>query len=316
MNDAERKFLLKISRMYYFDEWTQAEIAKKVGVSRPIISKGLQKARSEGLVEIIIHDHGFDTIEMENRIESAFGLEDVIVVPSADMAKEAVRTALSKAAASYLQKQLKDAQKIGVSWGTALNDLVKEYPSDAHPHLKVIPMVGGMGSHGIELHANQIAFELSKKLDCQCESLYAPAIVETAEFRNLLLSTPEINRVLAEAKSVDVALVGIGNPFNQSTMKEIGYLGDAELQSLKNAKVAGDINSCFILEDGSIAQNTLNERVIGINTDDLRQAGKVIAVAEGLHKTDSIIAALKGGYINAIITEEQTASDIVSKLEQ
>jgi lsr operon transcriptional repressor len=46
----------------------------------------------------------------------------------------------------------------------------------------------------------------------------------------------------------------------------------------------------------------------------LRQAGKVIAIAEGLHKTDSIIAALKGGYISTFITEEKTATAIAAKI--
>jgi DNA-binding transcriptional regulator LsrR (DeoR family) len=316
MNEEEKKFLLKISRMYYFDEWTQAEIAGKVGVSRPIISKGLQKARSEGLVEIIIHDDGIYTIDLENKIESAFSLEDVIVVPTKDIAKEAARSALSKAAAGYVWKQLKDASRVGVSWGTTLHHMVREFPSDPQTHLKIFPLVGGMGSHRIELHSNQIAFELSKKLECNCESLYAPAIVETAEFRDLLLRTPEISGVLEEARNVDLALVGIGNPFSQSTMQVIGYVGDEEIKSLRKAKVVGDINSCFIRADGSIASNTINERVIGINTEDLKKTRKVIAVAEGLHKTDSIIAALKGGYITTLITEEHTAAAIVAQLNK
>jgi DNA-binding transcriptional regulator LsrR (DeoR family) len=316
VTDEEKKFLLKVSRMYYFDEWTQAEIAKKVGVSRPIISKGLQKARSEGLVEILIHDDGYDTIKLENKIESAFSVEDVIVVPTTDMAKDVARTALSKGAAAYLLKQLKGTAKLGVSWGSALHNVVKEFPYDPHPELKIIPLVGGMGSHRVELHANQIAYELSKKLDCTSETLYAPAIVETAEFRNLLLQTPEFSNALEEAKNIEIAVIGIGNPFVKSTMQEIGYLGDAEISSLREAGVVADINSCFVKADGTIAPGTINERVVGVNVEDLRNVRKVIAIAEGEHKAASIIAALKGGYIDVLITEEHTASAIASEMDK
>ncbi len=314
MTDQEKKFLLKISRMYYFDELTQAEIAKKVGVSRPIISKGLQKARNEGLVEIIIHDQAFQTINLEQEIETAFSLVDVVVVPTADMPAEIAKSVLSKAAASYVLKHLKDVSKIGISWGTTLYNLVKEFPNEAHDDLKVIPLVGGMGSNRIELHSNQIAYELSKKLGCSCESLYAPAIVESENFRDLLLQTPTVADVLEEAKKIDLAIVGIGNPYMNSTMEEIGYLGAKELRSIKEAGVVGDINSCFICADGSIAKDTINERVVGIRVDDLRNVGKVIAVVEGAHKVEAILATLRGGYIHTLITDEQTAVELTLKM--
>jgi DNA-binding transcriptional regulator LsrR (DeoR family) len=316
MKDEEKKFLLKICRMYYFDEMTQAEIAKKIGFSRPIISKALQRARNEGLVEIIIHDDAFHTINLEQEIENAYSLEDVIVVPTIEMPTEMAKVAVSKAAASYVLKNLKDLSKIGVSWGTTLYSLVKEFPNDSYENLKIIPLVGGMGSTRIELHSNQIAFELSKKLNCSCESLYAPAIVESGNLRGLLLQTPNVADVLEEARSIDLAIVGIGNPLYQSTMEHIGYLGETEINSIRQAQVVGDINSCFILADGSIAPNTINERVIGVNVEDLRKVNKVVAIAHGKHKVESILAALGGGYINVLITDEQTAQDLVRKINK
>lgn len=315
MTNDEKKYLLKICRMYYFDELTQAEIGKKIGVSRPVISKALQRSRSVGLVEIIIHDDAFHTIDLEQQIGMAFLLEDVLVVPTAELPPEMAKIALSKAAATYVSKKLNDVSKIGVSWGTTLYSLVKEFPDDAHEHLRVIPLIGGMGSNRIELHSNQIAFELSKKLNCNCESLCAPAIVESEKYRELLLRTQAISDVIEEAKSIDLAIVGIGNPLVQSTMEEIGYLCEAEIESLKNTKVVGDINSCFIISDGTIAENEINQRVIGINVEDLRQVKKVIAVVEGLHKVESILAALRGGYINVLITDDITALKLVEYLK-
>jgi len=309
----EKKLLLKICRLYYLDEWTQADIAKKVGVSRPIISKLLQKARAEGIVEIIIHDDAFHTIELEQKLEKQFGLQDVLIVPTGDMAPEAAFSMLGKAAAGFLSKSLKDAKTVGVSWGSTLHELVKEYPNESREYLKVIPLVGGMGSKRIELHSNQIAFELSKKIGGLCESLYAPAMAETVELKEMLVQTPGLAAVLEEAKQIDVAVLGIGNPFMQSTLEELGYLNAEELAQLKEAGVVGDINSCFIKADGSIADNAINDKVIGIDVEDLRRIDKVIAVAEGIHKVDSIIAGLKGGYLNVLITNDTTAAEIVKR---
>lgn len=314
LSTDEKKLLLKICRLYYFDEWTQADIAKKMGVSRPIISKLLQKARNEGLVEIIVHDDSFHTIELEQKIEKAFPISDVLVVPTVDMPSDTAKSALAKAAAGYVSKTIRDAKKVGVSWGTTLFELVKEYPYENREQIKVIPLVGGMGSNRIELHSNQIAFELSKKLNGTCESLYAPAIVETRELRDLFVQTPNLDLVLEEARQCDLALVGIGNPFVNSTMEQIGYLKEEEMDDLRRAKVVADINSCFIKADGSIARNTINDKVIGIDVEELRNVDKVIAIAAGTHKAESIMATLRGGYLDVLITDDLTAYEILKIL--
>jgi DNA-binding transcriptional regulator LsrR (DeoR family) len=99
-------------------------------------------------------------------------------------------------------------------------------------------------------------------------------------------------------------------------MEAIGYIGEQELESLRNADVVGDINSCFIRADGTIAPNTINERVIGLNTEDLRNIPKVIAIVQGVHKVEGLLANLRGGYIDTLITDEETAIGLVKQMSK
>lgn len=307
INKEEKKQLVKIAKMYYFEELTQAAIAKKIGVSRPLISKMLQKAKNEGIVKIIIDDDRSDVTGLEQRIAKRFALSDAIIVPTENMNESFVLHALGKAASQYVSKALRHVDKVGVSWGKSLFQMVSEYPIENREHLTVIPLVGGIGSQSVELHSNQIAFEWAKKVNGQCESLYAPAIVETEDQRSNLLQLSDIAHVLEEGKTVDLAIVGIGNPFHLSTTYQAGYLAKTDMDELQKGEVVGDIGSHFICLDGRLADVSLNRRVIGLGLSDLKKIPKVIGVAAGPHKVKGILAALNGGYVDVLVTDDQTA---------
>jgi DNA-binding transcriptional regulator LsrR (DeoR family) len=315
INKDEKKQLVKIAKMYYFEELTQAAIAKKIGVSRPLISKMLQKAKDEGIVKITIDDDTSDVTGLEQRIAKRFALTDAIVVPTENMNESFVLRALGRAAAQYVSRALRHVDKVGVSWGKSLFQMVSEYPIESREHLTVIPLVGGIGSQSVELHSNQIAFEWAKKLNGQCESLYAPAIVETEKQRANLLQLSEIAHVLEEGKKVDLAIVGIGNPYQLSTTYQAGYLATADMEELKQGAVVGDIGSHFICSNGELADVSLNRRVIGLGLADLKKIPKVVGVAAGQHKVKGILAALNGGYVDVLVTDDQTVSRLLSDEE-
>ena len=317
LKEEEKKQLIKIAKMYYFQELTQAKIAEKLGVSRPVISKMLQKARDEGIVEITIHDEGHDLTELEQKMIRYFHLNDVVVAPTKNHSKEQKEVALGRATAQYVSKIIKkNVRKIGVSWGKALYHMVKEYPIENREKVKVIPLVGGVGPSAVELHANQIAYEFAKKLNGKCESLYAPAIVDSAELKEELVRSPHISSVLEQGKKVDLAIVGIGNPFQHSTIVEMGYLAEEELENLRKANIVGDIGSKYIRKDGQEADHTINQKSIGIELDDLKKIDRVIGVAAGIHKVESILAVLKGGYIDILITDDQTARAMIEQISE
>lgn len=315
INDDEKKKLIKVAKMYYLEELTQAVIAKKIGISRPIISKMLQQAKDEGIVKITIMDDGFEVIEREQKIAAEFGLREVIITSTENMNQDQALQAVGKATAAYVSKSLRTIKKLGVSWGKSLFEMVQEYPVEQR-NVSVIPLVGGMGPKEVALHANQIAYEFAKKINGQCESLYAPAMVATTSQKEGLTSLPFIASVLEQGKQCDMAVVGIGNPYEQSTMYEIGYLNDADVEELRQANVVGDISSKYILESGELAPVSINQRGIGIELEDLKKIDKVIGVARGIYKVESIVAALKGGYLDVLITDDETAVHLIESLEE
>ena len=304
----ERRQLVKVANLYYMDGWTQEQIAKKVGVSRPIISRILQKARDSKVVEVYIKDENIHTVELEQQLEKRYGLKDAIVVSTVGLTPDMVKKAVGQAGAYYLSKYLKkrNVNQLGISWGSTLAELVKEYPFERKEQMNIVPLVGGMGTQHVEIHANQLAYELAKKMSCTCSYLYAPAIVETKELKERLVSMREISSVLDEGKKVDVALIGLGNPYKGS-MRKLGYLKDNDLKQLRKIGVVGDIGSRFFDESGVVVNHPLNDKVIALPLEQLKRVKEVIGVVEGTHKVESAQAALKANYLDVLIIDEQTA---------
>ncbi|MGX6443698.1 sugar-binding transcriptional regulator [Neobacillus sp. K501] len=299
--------------MYYNDGWTQAQIAQKLGVSRPVISKLLQRAKDEGIVKVYIKDESVHTVELEQHLERLFGLVEAVVVPNNGLTGEMAKREVGQAGANYISNNMKDVKSIGISWGETLANLVQEYPFERREEVTVVPLEGGMGVKQVQIHANHLANELAKKLHGTCTYLYAPAIVETEELKERLLAMQDIQTVLESGRNVDIALVGIGNPFAESTLMKLGYLQETDLSNLREVGTVGDIGYRFFDGNGQQVHDMLNRKVIGVSMDDFKNINKVIAVVEGEHKVESILGALRGKFIDVLITDELTAGAILKK---
>jgi DNA-binding transcriptional regulator LsrR (DeoR family) len=308
MDWYEKRNLVKIASMYYKDSLTQSEIANKLGISRPIISKLLQRARDVGIVTIYIKDESVRTVELEQELEKRFDLTNAVVVPDSGISREMAKRAVGQAGANYVSQNLKGVKSIGISWGETLAYLVQEYPFERREDIKIVPLEGGMGVKKVEIHANHLANELAKKLHGNCTYLYAPAIVETEELKERLMATQDIQTVLETGRNVDMAVIGIGNPFSESTLIKVGYLQEEDLDHLRKSGATGDIGYRFFDDGGNPIYDSLNTKIIGVSLEDLKNIQTVIAVAEGEYKVESIIGALKGKFIDVLITDERTAS--------
>jgi len=309
----ERRLMVKVAKLYYFEGWTQARIAAKHNVSRPVISKLLNNAKKEGLVEIYIKDETVHTVDLEQKLEKMYDLDEVIVVSTAGYEPVMAKRQLGKTAAAYVSKNLQGVKDLGVSWGTTLLSLIEEYPYERRDGIHIVPIVGGMGTKDVYIHSNQLALHLAQKMNTSCSYLYAPAMVETHDLKERLVNSKDIAHVLENGRDVDMALVSVGNPYKSSTMKEIGYLQESDLTSLSKVGAVGDISSRFFDAAGEEIDHPLNNQVIGLTLEEIKNIPQVVAIIEGSYKLDSIEAALRGGYIDVLVIDDQTAQALVQE---
>ncbi|WP_339213518.1 sugar-binding transcriptional regulator [Ornithinibacillus sp. FSL M8-0202] len=307
MDKLERELLIRVAKLYYFEGWTQSEIAKKVNKSRPIISKLLKQAKESNIVEIYIKDETIHTVGLERLIEKKYGLQEVIVVATGDDGPDMIMRNIGKAAAEYIERRLEKINSIGVSWGKSVHAVVEaiEYQDKGHVH--ITPLIGGMGQYNVHYHSNHLTFQMAKKLNTSSSYLYAPAVVENMDLRNRIMSSKDVHDVLLKGRAVDLAIVGIGNPGYNATMNELGYVSQEEQNSLIELGAVGDINSIFYDVNGNHVEHSLNYRTIGINLQDLKSIPEVIAVVSGQHKVEALHVALKHKCLSTVVLDDITA---------
>lgn len=304
MASYEKRILTKAAHMYYDEDMTQQEIADKLGVSRPSVSRLLQRARQKGVVEIKIRYEG-SFAKLEDAIEKSFGLREVVITPSEE--SEGLKYHLAEAVASYLIRTIKDGDIVGVSWGTTLVHIPK-YIKNVTKDVTFVPLVGGVGQTKLDIHSNAIAINLARAFGGKGQLLHVPVVVDSVKVKQTLVSDTSINQILKLASKANIAIAGIGSPSApNSTIRQTGYYTDRELNDLKNAKAVSDICWIFLDAEGNLCPIELNQRVIGISIDDLKVIPTVVGVAGGIQKHEAILAALKGHYIDVLVTDEKTA---------
>ena len=74
--------LVEISRLYYKQNLTQVEVAKKFNISRPLVSKLLAEARDSGIVHIEIKNPITTNTELLDQLSDIYNLEGGLIVPT------------------------------------------------------------------------------------------------------------------------------------------------------------------------------------------------------------------------------------------
>lgn len=306
------RLMVKVCDMYYNDGLGQQQISEQLNISRPTVSRLLSSAPEQGIVTISVSH--LDTIrhwELSRQLKEMYELSDVLIVDSLSDSEE-LKASLGKAAGKYLSHRIRDGHRVGISMGSTLLHVVSGLTSPAAKNITVIPLLGGMGRLRTELHANHLAQLLANAYGGNYLSLYAPARVYGAAVRNALLKEDSIASVLRLQEHLDVAVVGIGYPNENSAIKATGYYKENEIDALIDRQVAGEINMQFYDIDGDTAPYRASNTIIGLDLAKLKRVPCSIGVAGGLDKLSAIRGAISGRYINVLITDYACAKALLN----
>ncbi|MBS7576886.1 sugar-binding transcriptional regulator [Enterococcus sp. MMGLQ5-2] len=313
MDLEEDKLLVRIAEMYYQEDKNQSQISKELNIHRTTISRLLKRSREEGVVQILINYDMAGTYSLEKRLEERFNLKKAIVIPAApDMKRQQKDQLLAQGLADFLPKILKNNMNIGFSWGQTMGAVSNAFPELSLNNITCIPMIGGPSGRLIsDYHVNTITYEAAKKLHGKALLIDSPGIPETEALKNALIRN-EFNQELIQLwRRLDVAIMGVGSPLLKGNDTWRQFYGEDVLRSLRAKEIVGDVVSRFYAEDGVHVESELDRRIIGIEVDDLKNTEYRIGVAESLDKVTALIGALKGKYINVLVTTEETANSIL-----
>lgn len=305
----ELRLMTKVARLYHVDNLRQTEIADQLDISQATVSRLLKRAMDEGVVRINLSAPGGIHADLESQLETIYGLKEAMVVESLPNDKQIMRD-LGSAAAYYLNTTLKPNEVIGISsWSATLLATVEAMMPIARPiGAQVIQILGGVGNPTAESNAVYIVNRLAALVQGQPILLPVPAVVSTPETRQLYLQDPSVCETIGRFASVTLALVGIGSVEPSDLLVSSGNVFSAqEHEALAAQGAVGDVCLRYFDADGQPVQTPLNERVIGMELDQLRRVRRTVGIAGGERKLAAIRGALRGRLINVLITDLATA---------
>jgi DNA-binding transcriptional regulator LsrR (DeoR family) len=312
-NDARATYLAEIAFLYYDHGKSQEEIAQQFGISRSAVSRLLTEARDKGIVEIIVHYPWRTSPELEQALVSTFKLKAANVLVAGNKRYDEMLQGLGVLAARYLDRIIYDGMTIGISWGTALYEMIRALRPRYLHSVQIVQLIGATGSENVPTDGPALAQLLTSQLAGSCYYLYAPLVVENEAVREVLLQDRNIRETLARAEQADIALVGIGTTRSDlSSLLRAGYVDEAEAERIRATGAVGDICGQHFSLTGEWLDIDINRRIVGISLDTLCKIDTVIGVAGGSRKGAAILGALRGGYANVLITDDQAAQKVLA----
>jgi DNA-binding transcriptional regulator LsrR (DeoR family) len=322
MNDEisleRQKLLADIAEYYYNEGLSQQEIADRVNMSRPSISRLLIEARDYGIVKIDIEHPIPVAIGLEAKLKKIFSLRSAHVLERGISTESEALNNFGRLGAQILINSLKDGMVLGVSWGTTVHAVVSGLRATRLPHVKVVQLLGGVGSPYASIDGPEQVRRIGELLNAQHYYLNAPMLVDTPEAATALREDHSIKEVLELAQQSDVALVGIGSIIPEvSTQYHSGYLTYENLRLLEKQGVVGAMCSSFFDIDGNfISVPWCDQCSISVNWDDLKKIPTVIGIATGKRKAPAILGAIRSKIVDILVTDDITVEEIINLAEE
>ncbi|WP_372351208.1 sugar-binding transcriptional regulator [Streptomyces sp. KL116D] len=309
------RLLVKVARMYHERGVRQPEIAAHLNMSQPRVSRLLKEAVDRGVVRTVVVSPDGVHAELEDALVERYGLRDAVVV-EVEGAGADVIPALAAATATYLDATLKGGDVIGVSsWSATLLEAVKVMRAKTSSVAgEVVQLVGGSGSPEVQLHATRLAGRLAELTGARPVFAPSAALVGSRELRDLLSQEPAMADVIQSWSRLTLALLGIGSLDPSPLLRRSGNaITDRDQEQLRKLGAVGDVCARYFDADGNPVDAPFNDRLIGIGPDQLHEVERRIGVAGGMDKVAAIRGAVRGGWINILITDVEVARHLLSQ---
>ncbi|MBX7300321.1 sugar-binding transcriptional regulator [Clostridium chauvoei] len=310
MDNAKQELSVEVARLYYQLNYSQQQIASRLGISRPTISRLLKYAKEKGYININIIDPFSDLDKLACKLKERYALSDVRIVLSSNNEYESILESISKEAAEYLEENIKDGDIIGVGAGTTMNKIGKELTYKNTKEIKVVQLQGLVTNLEVNKYEAEIVSAFAKAFQAIPKYLPLPGFFDNNNIKQMVEKDCHIQNTLEMGTKANIAIFTVGNVDENGVLFNLDYLSEKEKLILKQKSV-GDVCLRFFDEDGKICDEEINNRTMSISLDSLKEKEKSILVAGGEHKVQAIKGVLKGKISNILITDQYTAKKLL-----
>ncbi|MEZ0342016.1 sugar-binding transcriptional regulator [Mycobacterium sp. pV006] len=304
------RLALRAATLYYLDGLTQAQIATRLGVSRPTAGRLVARAKARGLVriEVVVPSDLRDDLhaEEERELEERFGLTEVVVVGhGADVSgagRPAAFAGVGRAAAALLMRRLLPDDVLGFTWGPEQVAVATALTPGAATCRAVVQLDGSMTSAAYQTGVELFLSRCADTLRAETIRLPAPLYADPSTVASMR-SDSMISRTLEAGRRADMMLFGVGAVSTSTTLFEGSFLDTRMLGELVELGAVGEIGGRFFDADGHPVASELQDRAVSVPLEDVRACERTLLISSGSAKHSATLAALRGGLARLLVCD-------------
>ena len=296
--DYEHRLMIKAVWYYYIENYTQQNISHLLGVSRSKVIALLERARQTGIIQFNVQQDSGRRMEMERQLLTRYGLRDIFIVPGASTLASP-NESIAQATAMYILRRAADNAFINMGYGDTTSRILNHLATAAQVPLNVVSMAGGVNYYLPNTNSNVF--------NARLYLIPSPLLLSSASLRDSLRREPDVEEIFRMIPLSSMSVVGIGCLNDRATIVKNGILNNNDFTFLKMQGAVGDVLSHFLDKNGRVVSHDLEGRLMSTPMDQLRTLDNVIGAAGGADKAEAILAVLRGGYLDMLITDEDTA---------
>lgn len=301
------------ARLYYEYKLKQDEVAARLHVSRPTVSKLLAHAHHRGFVRIEVLDPREHDELVITRLTTRYDLAEVRLVSAPHHLPGQLRAALGAQGADLLATLLRDGDVLAVQADTTIAEVVRNLNPTPRRHLRVLQMSRVLSDCLARREESQSPRLLAATLGAQLAALPGPVLAESVPAATALRASSPLKESLAGLRTARLALFSLTTATHVLAISDRLGLSPHD-HALLRTHVAGEVCGHLVDADGSVCLPDLNNRTLGMSLTDLRHVEQKICVTGGADTATQariLHAALTGGYINRLIVDVDTAREVL-----
>ena len=306
LSREKQKRLAYVARRYYLDDQKQSEIARELGVSRPMVSRLLSEARELGVVEITIHDTETQRDSLLERLRLSSSIQSGVLVEDGED-DDATNQLLSQGAVELLHRL--GTRRLGVGWGHLIGQLVTWLEQNPQPNSTVTdicPLVGNASIPARNYQSNENVRLMAQQLGAAPRFLYLPALPEGLEEKQLLCSTEIYRQIHQQWTQLDTALVNIGDYPSSPDFASLVRYGSL----LQQYRACGRMLVYYFNEGGTIIQSE-QDFAIQVPLETLRRCPNLIGVCSANTSVKAVRGALRSGLLTHLVARSELVRELL-----
>jgi deoxyribonucleoside regulator len=315
------RLALRAATLYYIDGLTQAEVAARLGVSRPTAGRLVARAKSKGLVriEVVVPPNERDNLhaDEEAALESAFGLTEAVVVggnidQTGPLDQASTWAPVGRAAAKLLIRRLGEADTLGFTWGPEVVAVATALPSGAACCGSIVQLDGAMTAVNYQTGAEYVLGRCAEQLHAKMLRLPAPLYAD-AETVASLRKDSLISHALEAGRAASAMIFGVGPVSTSTTLFEGSFLDTGMLDDLAAHGAVGEIGGRFFTADGTIVDTELQDRTVSVALEDIQRCPSSVLLTGGAKKYQAALGALRGGFARFLVCDAACANWLLAQ---